>query len=149
MLSRFSLPVWCIIILATACRSPQSQYYYDEEVIEYIDSIRQSDQYIFLDYRFIKPTPGNIRKYADLPVKRTIHYRKFRNRKPVFALYGQSTANGAVLDRVVDGKLQRLDSTHCAVRALLLLQMDTLQRGSYRIKAWGCRFHQQFEITIR
>lgn len=108
--------------------------------------IKKQKAYTYLAYPL--PKPGhreNPRKLVRLSYRK----RHFDRDSVVFALYGRSTKNYGLLDYDNGGLMQRIDSSACDHGETLLLTLSPVQKGTYSIEAWGCRFQQRFEITIR
>lgn len=136
----------CLIFSCT--RQSLETLYIGAENAQKVADFRRNSNYVFLQYRYIKPTREEIQKHYGVPVKLNISKKKFHGKDGI-ALYGRSTSNTSVIDYYDAGQWQRLDSVHCAYGQFMILRPDTIQPGNYRVKARGCRYNQEFEITVR
>jgi hypothetical protein len=136
-----------IILSALSCRTSEKHYYNDEDLPTKISGIKRSKHCVYLSYQFPNYS-GKIINW-DKKVQYHIKARKLERRDARLALVGVSTKNYAILERIEAGSTIRIDSVSCNHGEFLFLKLpQPVQKGNYKIRAWGCRFGRHIDLVV-
>ena len=138
-----------IIILSESCSSRLENY--DDGMISEIKKIKRNKKFIYLEHEI--PNSNLDRKklmeYLNKPTKLVFKKTDFENNEMTFALAGRSTLNFGYLNFLENQKLIALDSAACNYGDFLFLKLKPIRKGEYKIRNSGCRYYNEFEITIK
>lgn len=148
MLNKIILIVPLFLLIAS-CHRIEKEYIYGEETFKKIKKIKRNKEFTYIDYQFPNPHGGDTRAYLSKKIQYTFKAKKIKHDEAKFALIGKSTKNYGILDRVEGDKRIRLDSVTCDHGETIVLKLNPVVKGNYKIRGWGCRYGKEFDIVIQ
>ncbi len=142
--------IFPFLFLLFSCKSYE-WYYYDEEYMELLDEESKNPNSILIRPKLSNPY-WSIKKrmaFYQKPQVFKFHQTQFENNEAIFSLSSPSTANVGILYMVSQNDTLKLDSTWTHYDDFVRLKLNPVEKGTYWIKSWGCRYGFDYKIIIK